>query len=427
VAATVVTGTQWGDEGKGKVVDYLAEKADVVVRFNGGANAGHTVVTGATKFAFHLVPSGVTRPATLNVIAAGVALDPEVLAEEIEAAKKAFGGVRLLVSERAHVVTPFHKLMDEAREGGRDGSPKLGTTKRGIGPLYEQKAARTGLRVGDLVHGQSLRAHVEREAKRFQHLVPAERAAEFAPGAVLGRLEAAAKAVAPYVGDAETALWDAEDHGKSILLEGAQAVMLDIDFGTYPYVTSSSCSAGAAAALSGLPPRAIQRSVGVVKAYTTRVGDGPFPTELLGPEGDALRNQGSEFGTTTGRPRRCGWLDLVVVRRAVRLSGLTDIAVTKLDVLAGVKPLKVCVAYELDSKRTESVPARADDYSRCRPVMEEVEPIGSVDWADFVAKRKPWGDLPAAARDYLALIEKRAGCRVSWVGVGPARSDILLA
>ncbi len=425
MSATVVTGTQWGDEGKGKVVDYLAAKADVVVRFNGGANAGHTVITGGIRFAFHLVPSGVTRKTTLNVIAAGVAVDPEVLVEEIRAAIATFGGVRLLVSERAHVVTPFHKLLDEVREEGR-GSDKIGTTKRGIGPVYEQKAARSGLRVADLMHPETLEAHVEREAAKAQAHVPSARAGEFTARAVLARLKKAAAALAPYVGDAEGALWDAQDHNKQILLEGAQAVMLDIDFGTYPYVTSSSCTAGAAAALSGLPPSAITRSVGVVKAYTTRVGSGPFPTELTGADGERLRKRGAEFGTTTGRPRRCGWLDLVMLRRAVRLSGLTDLAVTKLDVLEGIKPLSVCVAYTLDGTRIDRVPARAADYDRCKPVLKAMAPIAKTDWKGLVAKKRTWQDLAAPSRDYLAFIEKEAGCPVTFVGVGPAREDILL-
>jgi adenylosuccinate synthase len=426
--ATVVTGTQWGDEGKGKVVDYLAERADVVVRFNGGANAGHTVIAGGKKFAFHLVPSGIARPGKMNVIAAGVAVDPEVLAEEIAEAQRAVGRVHLLISERAHVVLPFHKLLDELREDKRAQGAKLGTTKRGIGPVYEAKAARSGMRVAELVDRASLVAHVEASAREVAPLVPPSRLDEFSPASVIGRLSKAADALRPFVGDAEEALWRAQDEGKQILLEGAQAVMLDLDFGTYPFVTSSSCTAGAAAALSGLPPSAITRSVGVVKAYTTRVGAGPFPTEL--PEeggGKRLRDAGAEFGTTTGRPRRCGWLDLVILRRAVRLCGLTDLALTKLDVLSGIEPLEVCVAYTLDGTRLDTVPARASAYARCKPVLERMEPIPRADWHGLASTDGTLRALPTEAKDYVKFVESRAHCKVTWVGVGPAREDILTA
>ncbi len=426
--ATVVTGTQWGDEGKGKVVDFLAERADVVVRFNGGANAGHTVIAGGKKFAFHLVPSGIARPGKMNVIAAGVAVDPEVLAEEIAQAQAAVGRVNLLISERAHVVLPFHKLLDELREDKRARGAKLGTTRRGIGPVYEAKAARSGMRVAELVDRASLVAHVEAAAREIAPLVPAARREEFAAPAVVARLSKAAEALSPYVGDAEEALWRAQDEGKQILLEGAQAVMLDLDFGTYPFVTSSSCTAGAAAALSGLPPTAITRSVGVVKAYTTRVGEGPFPTEL--PEeggGKRLREAGAEFGTTTGRPRRCGWLDLVILRRAVRLCGITDLALTKLDVLSGIDPLEVCVGYTLDGKPIHTLPARASEYARCKPVLERMDPIPRADWRALASKDGTLGALPSEARAYLKLVESHARCKVTWVGVGPAREDILTA
>jgi len=425
--ATVVTGTQWGDEGKGKVVDYLAGAADVVVRYNGGANAGHTVYAGERKFAFHLVPSGIARPGMSNVICAGVAVDPEVLVGEVRNARAAFGKVKLLLSERAHVVTPYHKLRDELEEGRRAAGFKIGTTKRGIGPTYQDKAARTGIRVCDLLDARALREKVRATARRTKEEAEGT-GAEVPPakGVVEGLLKSA-RALRPFVGDSETFLWDAHEAGQQILLEGAHGMMLDLDFGTYPFVTSSSCTAGGAAAQSGLPPSAITRSVGVVKAYTTRVGEGPFPTEL-GEKGGGkwLRERGGEYGTTTGRPRRCGWLDLVIVRRAARLSGLTDIALTKLDVLAGLKPLKVCVGYKLDGRATDRLPAKAADLEHCKPVLQEVAPIPKVDLKALARRRAGLSQLPAEARAYIELIEKHAGCPVTIVGVGPSREELLV-
>ena len=425
--ATVVTGTQWGDEGKGKVVDHLAGAAEVVARYNGGANAGHTVYALARKFAFHLVPSGVARPGMANVICAGVAVDPDVLISEIQDAEAAFGKVKLLLSERAHVVTPYHKLRDEIEEGRRGAGAKIGTTKRGIGPTYEDKAARTGVRVCDLLDPKVLSEKVSAIAKRTKEEAKGTGVDVPDAKAVVKALLKAAKALRPFVGDSETSLWDAHEAGKEILLEGAHGMMLDLDFGTYPFVTSSSCTAGGAAAQSGLPPSAITRSVGVVKAYTTRVGAGPFPTELGDKDGgNRLRETGSEYGTTTGRPRRCGWLDLVIVRRAVRVSGLTDIALTKLDVLAGLEPLKVCVGYKLDGKVTDRVPARASDFARCKPILQGMAPIPTVDFKALPKRRAGFAGLPAEAMAYIKLIERHAGCKVTLVGVGPGREELLV-
>lgn len=428
LGATVVTGTQWGDEGKGKVTDFYAREADVVVRFNGGANAGHTIVADGRKHAFHLVPSGIARKGKANIIAAGVALDPLVLVQEIKDAKALMGSISLFVSDRAHVVLPFHKLEDELQEDARAEGQKLGTTKRGIGPVYRDKVLRSGLRVGDFIDEPTLRAHVGRLAREMAGRIPAERREEFSEKAVMALLLPAADAIRPFVTDTEAHLWSAQDKGKHILLEGAQAMMLDLDFGTYPYVTSSNCTAGAAAALSGLPPSAITRSVGVVKAYTTRVGEGPFPTELGDAEGGTkLREAGAEFGTTTGRPRRCGWLDLVIVKRAVRLSGITDIALTKLDVLGGFGDLKVGVGYTLDYRKLEFIPARAGDYARCRPVYRQMRAIPAADWAGLVKKGATPEALPEEARDYVKFIEEYCGARVAFVGVGPRREDALIA
>jgi adenylosuccinate synthase len=426
VSATVVTGTQWGDEGKGKVVDFLAASADVVVRYNGGANAGHTVYVGDSKFAFHLVPAGVARKRVSNVIAAGTALDPKVLVEEIENAKRQFGGVRLTISERAHVVLPYHKLLDELQEASRDEGAKIGTTKRGLGPAYQDKAGRSGLRVADLLDPRALEAHVERAAKAFAPMLPESRREEFSAGAVARDLQASADLLRPFVGDAEELLWRAHRRGKRILLEGAHGMMLDLDFGTYPFVTSSSCVAGGAA-ISGLPPSAITRSVGVVKAYTTRVGAGPFPTELGDEEGGLrLREAGGEYGTTTGRPRRCGWLDLVIVRRACRLSGITELALTKLDVLQGIEPLMVAVGYTLEGRKVDTVPARATDYARCKPRLRKMKSIPSTDWRKVARAGGRRSNLPREAQDYLRMVEQFCGVPVTIVGVGPRRDDVLI-
>ncbi|HEX9708889.1 MAG TPA: adenylosuccinate synthase [Candidatus Thermoplasmatota archaeon] len=428
MGVTVVLGTQWGDEGKGKITDTIAADADVVVRFNGGANAGHTIIAEGKRFAFNLVPAGVVRKGTQNLIAPGVVVDPEVLVKEIRGAEEFAGKVAILVSARAHVVMPFHKILDAYEEEARGPGGGVGTTLRGVGPAYRDKAARHGVRMSDFVDPDVLPAAVEEAARRAAAYLPPERRGQVDPQAVLAAMAPLAEAIRPYVGDTEEALWAASDAGQHIVLEGAQGTMLDLDFGTYPYVTSSNTTAGAAAALSALPPRAIERVVGVTKAYTTRVGSGPFPTELINEaEAEALRQAGGEFGTTTGRPRRCGWLDLVVLRYAARLSGITEIALTKLDVLQGMSPLKVCVAYKLDGKVVSAFPARASSLGpeRCQPQYKEVDPIPVTDWKALAARGATIRELPKPAVAYVRLVEEIAGCPVTMVGVGPARADII--
>ena len=403
----------------------LAAQSDVVVRFNGGANAGHTIIVGQQKFAFHLVPSGTARRGKQNVIAAGVAVDPEVLAEEIRGAQAFAGKVRLIVSQRAHVVLPIHKELDAWMEDRRASGEKLGTTKRGIGPVYQDKAQRSGIRVGDFINEAGLESAVRRAEERLR------KSAGMPAGAVedaVERMRRAAAEIRPYVGDAESFLHKANGSGRRILLEGAQGIMLDVDFGTYPFVTSSNCTAGAASALTGLPPHSIKRVVGVAKAYATRVGAGAFPTELPEDEGGAkLREAGGEYGTTTGRPRRCGWLDLVALRYAVRVGGITELAITKLDVLATVAPLKVGVGYSLDGKKVDTVPARAEEFGRCKASLQSVPALPAAHWKALVKSGKGIRGLPAQARSYLKLIERHTGVPVRMVGVGPGREDILLA
>jgi adenylosuccinate synthase len=426
MGVTVVLGTQWGDEGKGKVTDTLSADADVVVRFNGGANAGHTIIADGKRFAFHLVPSGTVRPGTQNLIAPGVVVDPEVLLKEVREAEAIAGKVALLVSARAQVVLPFHKVLDEYEEEARGAGGQVGTTLRGIGPAYRDKAARHGLRMGDFVDPAVMPKAVEAAAARVARYLPPEKRSKVDAAAAVDKLKPLAEALRPYVGDTEEALWAASDAGEHILLEGAQGTMLDVDFGTYPYVTSSNTTAGAAVALTALPPKSVDRVVGVTKAYTTRVGEGPFPTEITDEKAaKALRDAGGEFGTTTGRPRRVGYLDLMVLRYAARLSGITEVALTKLDVLQGMKPLKVCVGYTLDGKRHDAVPARAADYARCKPVYEVVAPIPATDWKALASKGENIRELPKAALAYVRLVEETAGCPVTMVGVGPARADII--
>lgn len=426
MGVTIVLGTQWGDEGKGKVTDTLAADADVVVRFNGGANAGHTIVVEGRKFAIHLVPSGIVRKGTQNLIAPGVVVDPEVLAHEVGEAEKAVGEVKLLVSQRAHVVLPFHKLIDGVEEEQRGAERAVGTTRRGIGPAYRDKAARHGVRMGDFVDPELMPKVVAESAAQAVRLLPPDRRGEVDAAALAVSLRPLADKLRPFVGDTEAALWAASDAGESILLEGAQGTMLDLDFGTYPFVTSSNCTAGAACALTALAPRSIERVVGVTKAYTTRVGGGPFPSEITDKAAaERLRKAGDEFGTTTGRPRRVGWLDLVVLNYACRLNGITQIALTKLDILEGIAPLKVCVGYTLDGDPLTTVPARATDLARCQPVFQEVEPIPKTDWRELASKGENIRELPKEALAFVKFVEEAAGCPVTMVGVGPARSDII--
>lgn len=410
--ATVIIGTQWGDEGKGKVVDYFAGEADIVVRVQGGANAGHTVRVGTDVFRLHHLPAGILRPSVKAVIGNGVVVEPEKLLKEIAdlKARNCWHG-NLLISERAHITLPWHIEQDGAEEGWR-GAKSAGTTKRGIGPTYSDKVARFGIRFAD-IFGEELRERIAIAASIKKRLM----GKEWDVGQTMKTVTEWGRRLEPFVCDTTAFLHDALHEGKRVLIEGAHGTLLDVDFGTYPYTTSSNTVSGAACAGSGIPPRAIARVIGVAKAYTTRVGAGPFPTELHDDMGRHLLEKGGEYGTTTGRARRCGWLDLVLLRYAVQLSGVDTLAVTKLDVLGGLPVVKACVAYELDGKRVEKPPATAPAIERCRPVYEELP-----GWPPLSAGAK----LPDAAVEYCRFIGKFTGARIGLVSVGPGRDDTIL-
>ncbi len=411
---TAVIGTQWGDEGKGKISHYLAEHVDIVARYAGGNNAGHTVVFDGKTYKLHHIPSGIFFPDKLSVLGNGMVIDPKVLLDEIEGLRSQGVEIRknLMISPLAHVIMPYHRLVDAAQESKR-GDRKLGTTGRGIGPAYVDKAARTGIRVMDLLEdGDDLTARI-----RF-HLEDKAHAVEGSGLTVAGveqEYRAYAERLRPFVGDVSVRLTQAFQDGKLAIFEGAQGALLDIDFGTYPYVTSSHAVASYASAGLGIPARRIERVLGVTKAYTTRVGTGPFPTELLEEEGELLRTRGHEFGTTTGRARRCGWLDLVMVRHAMRLNGIDALALTKLDILTGVHPIRIAVAYErVDTgERLESFPASLKVLSHCRPVYEEVE-----GWDEDITQMRRRADLPPRCQHYLAKIEKDLGVPIEIISLG---------
>jgi len=416
MSAVVVVGAQWGDEGKGKVVDLYAPFAELVVRYAGGANAGHTLVVKGEKLILHLIPSGILHQKTNCVVGQGTVIDPAVFLKEIEALTER--GVategRLLVSQRAHVVLPHHKLIDGLRE--TKSNEAIGTTKRGIGPCYEDKVARRGVRMGDLLDAARLRSKLEANLECWRPV--AEDLGGTLPSAdeVTAQYVDLGKALRSYIGDAAAVVRASIQRDQRVLLEGAQGTMLDIDNGTYPFVTSSNAVAGGACAGAGIGPTHIRLAVGIAKAYTTRVGGGPFPTELEDETGQRLRDAGAEYGSTTGRPRRCGWLDLVALRHAVAVNGLSEIAVTKLDVLTAVDEIKICVAYDLDGERLDYPPY--DRLEAVQPIYETLE-----GWDEDLSDCRSRGDLPAAAQEYLTRIEQEVGCRVGVVSVGPDRED----
>jgi len=420
----VVHGAQWGDEGKGKIVDLLTENAHAVVRFQGGNNAGHTLVVGGEKTIVHLIPSGILHPGTACLVGNGVVLDPEVLCREMD--MLAGKGVdvsprRLIISKKTQVIMPYHRLLDGAREALRAGA-KIGTTGRGIGPCYEDKMARIGIRAGDFADPELLRAKigtalVEKNAL-FANLYGLE---PVDPEAVFEAVLPVAERLAPHLGDVSTEIQKAIGAGGDVLFEGAQGTHLDIDHGTYPFVTSSNTVAGQAAAGSGCAPSMLSRIVAVVKAYTTRVGSGPFPTELFGTVGDYLQSQGGEFGATTGRRRRCGWLDLVLLREAARLSGPTEIALTKLDVLSGLFELKLCIGYRYKGKVYEYPPQEENALEHVEPLYETMP-----GWDEDLSGLTAWEDLPLAAREYVSRIEQALGTRCSLLSVGPDRRQTIL-
>jgi adenylosuccinate synthase len=424
----VCIGAQWGDEGKGRIVDRLSEQADVVVRFHGGNNAGHTVVVDGVTTVLHLVPSGVLHKDKLCVIGPGCVVDPEVLLQELEMLA-ARGLVdltspeRMVLSDQAHVILPFHKRVDKAREAAR-GAGKIGTTGRGIGPCYEDKAARRGLRMHDLVESDRV-AEAVRSGVMYANSVLEALDAEVYKGeeieAIIARLRAQGQRLKPLVDDAGARIHAAAQAGKRVLFEGAQGALLDLDHGTYPFVTSSNCLAAHASVGSGVGPNLLGRVLAVLKAYSTRVGEGPFPTEMTDARGEDLRQRGREFGATTGRPRRTGWLDLPALEYAVRINGVTDLAVTKLDVLAGYGELKVCTAYELDGVRLQHFPHDVRKLQAVKPVYETFAGFDNV--PERIASLD---DLPQQARTYLDFVVQRLGVRLSIVGVGPGRGQELV-
>ena len=427
MASVVVVGTQWGDEGKGKIVDLLTNYADYIVRFQGGNNAGHTLVVEGKKYVFHIIPSGILYEDKRCMIGNGVIIDPGVLLKEMaELADKglAVQPDRLQISENAHLIMPYHKMLDHAREASLAKGKKIGTTGRGIGPCYMDKVGRVGIKAGDLLDpdlfADKLKANVEE--KNF--VLTQQYGAEPADAEAIQREFAEyAEKLAPYIGNVSVTLDEARRAGKNILFEGAQGTQLDIDHGTYPFVTSSNTIAGNACIGAGFGPAHIDEVIGIVKAYTTRVGEGPFPTELPegDPVGDGLQQRGGEFGATTGRRRRCGWLDLVVVRDAARLNGLTGLAITKLDVLSGEKRLQVAGSYEIGGESFGCMPGNIRKTSRVQPVYEEV-----AGWSEDISGVTDFADLPARARDYVRMIEDRTGVSPVIVSVGPDRAQTLL-
>lgn len=418
--AIVLIGAQWGDEGKGKVTDLLGGQVGYVVRYSGGNNAGHTVITpDGQKYALHLMPSGALSPTAAIVIGNGVVIDPKVLLVEIDGlTERGVDVSRLMISADAHLIMPHHRALDRVVERYL-GSARIGTTGRGIGPAYGDKTARMGIRVQDLLDPGILRAKLDlvlREKNQILFKVYNRKALD--PKAVAEEYLGYAERLRPYIADTRAVLWAALDRGETVLMEGAQATMLDLDHGTYPFVTSSNPTAGGACVGTGIPPTAISRVIGVTKAYTTRVGSGPFPTELFDESGTHLRKVGDEYGTTTGRERRCGWFDAVVGRYATRLNGLTDLVVTKLDVLSGLEKLPICVAYEIEGERVENMPMTQTAFHHARPVYEVLD-----GWWEDISKARVFSDLPANARAYVERIEELCGTRVSVIGVGPGREE----
>lgn len=424
MANVVVVGAQWGDEGKGKVVDIYTEYADDVVRYQGGNNAGHTLVVGNEKVVLHLIPSGVLHPGKRCVIGNGVVLDPEVFIREITNLK-ASGRIAddscLMLSESLHVIMPYHKRIDIARES-KSGEKKIGTTGRGIGPAYEDKIGRRGIRLMDLIDKEVFAAKLRENLKEKNFIL--EQLLDDQPFTfeeIFDEYCGYAEVLKKYVADTTLALHRDIAAGKRLLFEGAQGTLLDVDHGTYPYVTSSSTCAGGACTGSGVSPREIHQIVGISKAYVTRVGSGPFPTELLDDDGERLRKTGSEFGATTGRPRRCGWFDALVVKYAVRVNGLTGIALTKLDVLDDFDTIRICTGYMYNGKKLDELPANLAVFEKCQPVYEEMP-----GWKADIKQARTFQDLPENARKYVKRLEQLVGCPIALVSVGPRRDETII-
>jgi adenylosuccinate synthase len=417
--AIALLGAQWGDEGKGKATDLLGDRVDYVVKFNGGNNAGHTIVVGDEKYALHLLPSGILTPDVVPVIGNGVVVDLAVLFGEIDAiTARGIDCSRLVVSANAHVITPYHVQMDKVGERFL-GKSKIGTTGRGIGPAYADKMSRLGVRIQDLFDEKILRQKVEGALEiKNQLLVKGYNRKAIDVDDVVAELLTHAERLRPMVADTSLLLHRALDEGKVVLLEAGQATMLDVDHGTYPFVTSSNATAGGACTGSGIPPTRIDRVAAVIKAYATRVGEGPMPTELLDADGERLRSVGAEYGVTTGRPRRCGWYDAVVARYAARINGVTDFVLTKLDVLTGLDRVPVCVAYDVGGTRHDEMPMTQTDFHHAQPIYEYLP-----GWSEDVTSARSLDDLPKAARSYVEALEAMSGAPISVVGVGPDRDE----
>ena len=420
--AIVLLGAQWGDEGKGKATDILGDRVDYVVRYQGGNNAGHTVVIGDQKYALHLLPSGILSPNVVPVIGNGVVIDPAVLLEEIKGLnERGIDTSKLVISSNAHLITPYHRTIDKVSERFL-GKAKIGTTGRGIGPAYADKISRIGIRVQDLFDESILEKKIESALRdKNQVLTKVFNRKEMETQEVLEEYRSYAEILRPYIADTALLLNKALDAGKTVLLEGSQGTLLDVDHGTYPFVTSSNPTAGGACTGSGIGPTKIERVIGIVKAYTTRVGSGPFPTELENEDGEKLRTIGHEYGTTTGRNRRCGWYDAPIARFAVRINGLTDFFLTKLDVLTGWEKIPVCVAYEIDGKRVEEVPSSQTDFHHAIPIYEYLP-----GWSEDISKARTISDLPKNAREYISFLEEISGAPMSAIGVGPGRDETIV-
>ncbi len=419
--AVVIVGAQWGDEGKGKATDLIAGRIDHVVKFNGGNNAGHTVVIGNEKYALHLLPSGILTEGVVPVIANGVVIDLEVLFEELDAlTSRGIDVSKLRVSANAHVITSYHRTLDKVTERFL-GKRQIGTTGRGIGPTYADKINRVGIRIQDIFDEGILRQKVDGALDMKNHLlVKIYNRRAITADEIVDELLSYADRLRPLVCDTSLLLHEALSDGKTVLFEGGQATMLDVDHGTYPFVTSSNSTAGGASTGSGIGPNQISRVIGIVKAYTTRVGSGPFPTELDNDEGERLRQAGAEFGTTTGRPRRCGWYDAPIARYSARINGITDFVLTKLDVLTGLTEIPVCVAYEVDGVRFDEMPVNQSDFHHATPIYESFP-----GWTEDISSARSFAELPANAQNYVHAIEKISGARFSAIGVGPARDEII--
>jgi adenylosuccinate synthase len=418
MGATVLVGSQWGDEGKGKIVDLISEKFEIVVRYQGGANAGHTVEIGDNKYILHLIPSGILRENVICVIGNGVVIDPTALLEEIELLKTHNINVdgRLFISQNAHLIMPYHKLLDSISESGDN---KIGTTGRGIGPCYIDKYARKGIRIVDLLNRTELEKKIRANLKEKNEILQKIHGhAGLDVDSIVKEYLEFDLTIDKYIKDVPSFLNQALDEGKSVLLEGAQGTFLDIDHGTYPFVTSSNPTSGGACTGSGIPPTKIDAVVGIVKAYTTRVGNGPFPTELKDDEGEKLRKIGVEFGATTGRPRRCGWFDAFLVSYSKMINGITSVALTKLDVLSAFEKINVCIGYEFNGKKLKTFPTNVDHLSNVKPIYQTLD-----GWNTDISGCERYEDLPSKTKEYLDFISKESGIKIDIVSVGPKRKQ----